>query len=148
MKDALRRALKDSKELDSLCNNIAGIVTSNLQGSIDGINTIVESLQSRVQDARQEVDQMNSDLAALRQQVLPCVDLLQGKVSNLAAQTSAYEDELEQMKRMNNLCIFGVQEDKKEDVRKIVENLARDIGVQLENNDIERCYRVGKGLNG
>ena len=53
-------------------------------------------------------------------------------------------DDLEQHSRRNNLRITGIPETTDEDTDKIVMDVAKAVGVDLELDNIERSHRVGR----
>ena len=57
-------------------------------------------------------------------------------------------DNLEQYNRRENIRIYGVPESsgKKDDGEQILFEIADELGIELDNWDIQRCHRLGKKL--
>lgn len=52
-------------------------------------------------------------------------------------------DDLHQAKKLSNLRIYGIKEEKGENLRKIVQNiLTQKLSLQLSDFDIKNCYRI------
>ena len=78
------------------------------------------------------------------------VDALKAHVDNLVARAALNEprvEALEQYGRRSSLRIHGVKtaaDESDEDVVKVVEKVAKQIGVDISRDDIFRCHRIGK----
>lgn len=75
------------------------------------------------------------------------------KVSNiqLKKRVNEMERKIEQEeinKKRNTIEIYGIPEKDKEDINNIVKRLADHAKVNLKKEDIEKCYRPRKGING
>lgn len=69
---------------------------------------------------------------------------LEEEVNRLKQECAKRDDELEQYQRRNNLRVFGIAENDKENCDELVMRLARQIGVDIGIADIDRSHRVGQ----
>ncbi|KAE8750844.1 hypothetical protein FOCC_FOCC002272 [Frankliniella occidentalis] len=89
----------------------------------------VKELKDEVKELRLEVDNLSYDL---RQKDI------------VIAELRARLDESEQYSRRNNLRIFGVKEKSKENTDLLVMDVAKKIGVDISETQIDRSHRIGK----
>lgn len=94
---------------------ISEMVSSIISGVLEGLESTIKSLQKE-----------NAELKAK-------IEILEAKVDNA-----------EQYSRRNCLRIAGVPEDQQENTDEYVTKLTKDLGVDVELNDIERSHRVGR----
>ncbi|KAK3921949.1 LINE-1 type transposase domain-containing protein 1 [Frankliniella fusca] len=74
------------------------------------------------------------------------LNLLQRNLCNCDTKEISFKtDDLEQRNRLENLRIFGIKEEAKEDTNQLVLDVAMKIGIySLEKHHISRSHRVGK----
>ncbi|XP_063952300.1 uncharacterized protein LOC135153504 [Lytechinus pictus] len=98
------------------------------------LDEICESLRSEVRDSLKfDIDNANDKMALLEKRVDVVEDAM---------------DEAEQYSRRNCLIFAGINETQDEDVeRKIVNICKEDLGVTINESDVDRCHRLGSPNN-
>ncbi|KAK3932634.1 LINE-1 type transposase domain-containing protein 1 [Frankliniella fusca] len=99
--------------------------------SDEQLNSLADIVSSKIE----------AKLNAREKFVDQCLSELQAENALLKEKT----DDLEQRNRLENLRIFGIKEEAKEDTNKLVLDVAMKIGIySLEKHHISRSHRVGK----
>ncbi|KAK3910875.1 LINE-1 retrotransposable element ORF1 protein [Frankliniella fusca] len=101
------------------------------------ISECLKPVQSDIKEVKDDVDSLRTDIEFLTSKLSEKDKIIEGLQRRLAEQ--------EQYARRNNLRIFGVDESQqKEDTDKLVMDVARRIGVQIDKSQIDRSHRLGK----
>ena len=102
---------------------------------------LVESVTQAVVKKLEETLQINS---AAIQRMENELKKKEEKIEELKQEMRKRSDDLEQYQRRNNLRIFGVPENKKENADAVVMNVfTKQLGVMITEADIDRSHRVG-----
>lgn len=108
------------------------------------VNRAVDSAVNRITDTlAREVASVKKENADLKKENVD----LKSSLRKLEARVTKVEeaaDLIEQYSRRNCVRISGVLEENNEDTDRIVQNMARDLNVNLTLADIDRSHRVGK----
>lgn len=57
-------------------------------------------------------------------------------------------DNVQQTTKSNNICIYGIQEQEKEDLQgKVLQIINEKMRIEVQKNDIVKCYRIGINKN-
>lgn len=96
--------------------------------------TVATAVKTAMQELTEEIARLNEEVSVLKKDML-----------NLEKRMESRNDSLEQYTRRNNLRMFGVQEDTKEDVeQKVRDVIKKKLNIALEDCAVERCHRIGK----
>lgn len=113
---------------------IKSIVTSTFNESFlkmvaESVSTITEEkFKSIISDQKKQIDSMAEEIKNL-------------KKNQEALRTSL--DDSEQMRRNNNIRIFGIREKENEDLRKEVLDLFnKTMKTNIRETDLKKCYRI------
>ena len=116
-------------------------VLKAIEKKIENVHTILEKLDSRCFDMEQTVDKLTQENTTLKQKITTLEDEKQ--------KIQASINDMEQYSRRNNIRIFGIKENQRENPTEIVQQLAKEkLAIDLDENCIDRCHRVGKTLPG
>ncbi|KAJ4430507.1 hypothetical protein ANN_19138 [Periplaneta americana] len=119
VKRVVKEALQDTGMLQVLANLIKETVT----------NSVVTELQKTTKFNNEVISELKSVLVKRDEKI----EALETKV-----------DELEQYQRRQCLRIFGVEEQEAEDTDKMVMEVVKRIGVDVNVMDIDRSHRIGR----
>lgn len=119
VKRVVKEALQDTGMLQVLANLIKETVT----------NSVVTELQKTIEFNNEVISELKSALVKRDEKI----EALEAKV-----------DELEQYQRRQCLRIFGVEEQEAEDTDKLVMEVGKRIGVDVNIMDIDRSHRIGR----
>lgn len=119
VKRVVKEALQDTGMLQVLANLIKETVT----------NSVVTELQKTIEFNSEVISELKSALVKRDEKI----EALEAKV-----------DELEQYQRRQCLRIFGVEEQEAEDTDKLVMEVGKRIGVDVNVMDIDRSHRIGR----
>lgn len=110
-------------------------------GTSDDVITVISKQQSVF------LASLDERIVALTNIFHETVKSLRDELSEEKNKVAALEikmDELEQYSRRNNLRIFGVKEEDREDTDKLLITLFENkLKIQVDVKDIDRCHRVG-----
>ena len=109
-------------QLETLVQGIVKGVLKGLNDRIDGLESNMNTLQTKNEELEKENSSLITRIAALE------------KIANQS----------EQYSRRNSLRISGFKEHTGENTDDIVVNMAATIGCDLQLNEIDRSHRVGK----
>lgn len=123
VKRVVKESLQDAATLQVLTNLIRESVT----------NAVVAELQKTIEENNKVISDLKTTLETRDKKI----EALENKIDNL-----------EQYQRRQCLRIFGVAEEVTEDTDKIVMDVAKRIGVDVQPHDIDRSHRVGRRDNG
>lgn len=119
VKRVVKEALQDTGMLQVLANLIKETVT----------NSVVTELQKTIEFNNEVISELKTALVKRDEKI----EALEAKV-----------DELEQYQRRQCLRIFGVEEQEAEDTDKLVMEVGKRIGVDVNVMDIDRSHRIGR----
>ena len=109
-------------QIETLVQGIVKGVLKGLNDRIDGLESNINTLQTKNEELEKENSSLITRIAALE------------KIA----------DQSEQYSRRNSLRISGLKEHTGENTDDIVVNMAATIGCDLQLNEIDRSHRVGK----
>lgn len=122
MASAVKAALQDKETLATLANLIQDQVTKavieHLKQTIDSNTEALRAMQEAIHSRDQTIQELRRDV-------------------------DRKTDELEQYQRRQSLRVFGVAESDREDTDQLIVDLAKNIGVNIKVDDIDRSHRVG-----
>lgn len=56
-------------------------------------------------------------------------------------------EDLQQNEKICNICVYGITEQQNEKLKPVVSQLLNDTQININESDIEKCYRIGKQNN-
>lgn len=127
MKKAVQEALCNKDTLGMLANLIQEEVTKTV---VEQLKDTIDFNTAVIQDLKLALEEKDK------------------KIKDLQIELQDKTDALEQYQRRQCLRVFGIQETPSENTDNIVIEVAKEIGVDLKVEDIDRSHRVGKGDNG
>ncbi|XP_034241163.1 uncharacterized protein LOC117645228 [Thrips palmi] len=130
MASGTRANNKQAEEIsEKTLQKIIDKVYEKYKAVIDEQQVTVKNLSDEVQKLREVNAKLNDEIEKLQ----------------LAADNATRRfDELEQYGRRNNLRIWGIKESAGEDVDKLVVDMARKIGANIDGSCLDRAHRVGR----
>lgn len=93
-----------------------------VQKTVNAMKKEVEDLHEKVANLTHEISKKDKEIVNLKERL----------------------EEQEQYSRRNNLRIFGVEETRNENTDELVVKVAAQIGVSIEQSQIDRSHRIGK----
>lgn len=105
------------------------------------VNSVIEKITEGVMKRLEESFQFDSAIIRNLEEKLT---KREADILKLQQALEVRTDEIEQYSRRNNLRLFGIPEGENEDTDNLVLNVARDIGANINMNDICRSHRVGR----
>lgn len=134
------------KSTDDLSDKIkAGIDLALSSDTI--INSIKQALQSKEIISAIISSIVESVTKTVAENVSSLIEDQKRHFETINKQQGKKIDDLEQYQRRNNIRIFGVPEEERENTDNIVINIASDMGMKIDYCDIDRSHRVGKPDN-
>ena len=101
------------------------------------LSSMVSTIVSKVTEGMQaELSSLRAENNELRDRV----SQLEGRVHDL----ELAEDDAAQYSRRNCLCVSGIEETENEDTDAVVTKLFKQIDVDINIDEIDRCHRLGK----
>ncbi|XP_041481062.1 uncharacterized protein LOC121428495 isoform X2 [Lytechinus variegatus] len=128
LSDAIQAAIDKLLTNENFISKLVSAIKTKL------LDEICESLRSEVRDSLKfDIDNANDKMALLEKRVDVVEDAM---------------DDAEQYSRRNCLIFAGINETQDEDVeRKIVNICKEDLGVTINESDVDRCHRLGNITN-
>lgn len=134
------RNLRSNKPLSTASNviddtSVTQKVLENLLLSEDFINKISSKIsENLIPSLQTEVKRLNEEVSSLKTSLV---------------EANMRIEHLEQYSRANNLRIFGVKEQEKEDVNNLVVNMCNEkLGISITTSDIDVAHRLKSKENG
>lgn len=128
IKKIICECFQDKKFMESIADKLSELVS--------------EKLSEKIIELESKVDIVKMDMS----QLADANRNLQLKVDQLTEENhkcQAEIDDLHQVKKLSNLRIYGVEQEKDENVGEIVRNLfTRKLSLQLSDFEIKNCYRI------
>lgn len=119
-----------ANDLEKIKSIVKGIFDeSYLQMVVESVSKIIgEKFESIISDQKKQINSMAEEIKNLK--------------NNQEALRNSLDDS-EQMKRNNNLRLFGIQEKENEDLRKEVLHLFnKTMKTNIRDADLKKCYRI------
>ncbi|KAJ8712620.1 hypothetical protein PYW07_005462 [Mythimna separata] len=116
---------------------------SMLSKELQSINSKIDSMDNSMKFINSQYEDILKKLSTSEQTIL----VLQKENADIKSVTNSLKvrlDQLEQQTRSNNVEIQCLPEKKHEDLLKIVTDLSKAVGCDLENRDVLHCTRVAK----
>jgi len=116
---------------------------TNIQNEkLDKLTNITQNLKNKLNGIQQKVVEYKNKLNQLEEGKEQLCDMMIQKINMLVFQL----DRQEQYIRRENIPIYGVEENKKDndDGEKVLFKLADELEIDLEDNEIQRVHRLGQ----
>ena len=127
--------------IESNISELAGFSLEDRE-KLTAILESMKSLETQVQRLNKKLDTNTKELGKLKDENIKLKQALSLAVYNV--------DALEQYGRRENICIHGVAEklnSNKDDEEEVVANIAAELGIDINECDIQRAHRLGKKKN-
>jgi hypothetical protein len=117
---------------ERLLNKLVEKLTNNISAAV------IENLNAAMVDANRKIDDLNKEITFLKDEL-----------SKRKVEFEAGLDAAEQYSRRNNIRIYGLPEDPRENTDGMVVSLFKDkLNITIDASDIDRSHRVGRQLTG
>ncbi len=118
--------------------------TSNkLINDSDALNNLQQASETQAEQFRERFDSFEEENNAAIQSICKQFNSQMEARAEIINRTMVKTDELEQIHKMNNLRIAGLDEEDGEDIESKVINLAQKMKLKLKSTDIEEARRMG-----
>ena len=107
----------------------------------------MEEIQSSQNDSKKEITNVNATMADLKKTIENLITentTLRNQNCLLVERIAQMEDQLNTIKQdqlSNNILIGGITETNEENLQDILLQIANNVGVNLKEEEIEKCYR-------
>lgn len=103
--------------------------------SFDELETTLATILKTINEQATKIQELQLELVKKDEEIVD----LKGTLNDVSADV----DELKQRSRMKNIIINGIDQEKKEDVYKIVEDIGKQLDINNPMDDVQVAHRMG-----
>lgn len=131
---AMSKFLRDPTFIKTITESVAEAVTLSINKKLSWLEEKVTELKTEIKDVKQYYEKQINYLEGITKTIMNENSVMHKKCDNM-----------EQGMKKNNLRIFNYKETERENLKQdIIKFLKEKMAININNADIELCYRVGK----